>query len=319
MIDQLIGLIMVGLGLTTPSTAPTVLGEKTEVKNQELKSSLNENLKEVKNQIDQTLKQAREDQKAQEDANKSRLDALKTETKAKLDANRQAEKSIQPTAKALMEDAREKAKSIISNASSPEMAKQELNELKRVTEEKMQAFKESHEAFLQEQQQIREETQAKMAQIKTEMEQKRETFQTQIAQIKDTAKKNAATRVAEGLTTANSNRIASAEKQLSQFSDLLTELSKNTSADQADVMAAIQAAQASLLQAQNSVADQKTKDYTVSVPEDPAALRSVFETAKSQFTTDWKVVKNVLASARKAIGDVNRLVEHAPAATGGSN
>ncbi|MFH1841078.1 MAG: hypothetical protein ABH807_02900 [Candidatus Shapirobacteria bacterium] len=146
----------------------------------------------------------------------------------------------------------------------------------------------AREKVIQEREQLRTETQAKIQTARQE-------FQTKMAQIKDTRKQALVEKIDQKIAVLNKNRAALMSGHLEKLTAILTRLETK-----APDLAEIAAAKKAIETAQNAVTLQAEKQYTAQITTEEA-LRANLGSQVKTLETDLKTNRQLIQAARQSV------------------
>jgi len=155
-------------------------------------------------------------------------------------------------------------------------------------------------------QNLKEERQGKIAEIKDDAKERMDAFKAQIRTIKDTRKQMLTERITDKIATSNARLTNKMDNALGHLTDILNRVKNRSAAfkvegkDTTALDQAISAAEAAIAAAQAAVDAQSSKEYTATIVDEPT-LRNTIGQMVSQFRKDISAVHKLLVDAKQAV------------------
>lgn len=187
--------------------------------------------------------------------------------------------------------AQETTDPVISQTQAPRQVLQENRASKR-------------ENIEQKKQDLQARIQANRDEMKEKIAKKEEALQERLSLIKDQRKKAAAERINTKVATFNTNHTNRLSSAVTTLSEILTKIKEGqgtlTGENTSSLSAAITNAEEKIQQAQEAVAAQAVRDYTLTI-QDEATLRNDIGQTVSTFRTDIAATHKTVVDAKQAV------------------
>ena len=286
MFDQLIGLLLLGLGIQSPVSQPAVKGVQSQLAKGPNSGSGRVETHDSTDDSEQGTSGAQgassETEETHSTGTSGADDGIKIREMREIKNRPSGSTGIRPP-----KDARKEMREALK------LEKKEIKESLRVR------FEDHREEFENEIEKKRVEAKERMEEKKLEMEKKLETF-------KDENKKRKVEQLQTKIADLNSKMIQNVTERIGKISSILDEtVAKKASVnlngqDATAFESAVTAAQTAILAAQDALALQSAKTYVVSITTESNAKNDVGATLKLM-NTDRNTLNNAVVEARKAV------------------